>query len=151
MGVDPIVTASGQVTASTLLILPVAMLVDRPWTLATPALPVWAAVAGIAVLSTAFGHVLYFRILATAGATNLLLVTFLIPVSAIILGTFGLGEQLAPRHFAGLALIGVGLAAIDGRVLARLRSNNGRTERRSQENPSHTAMATRPSNEIDIK
>ena len=121
MGIDPIVTATGQVTASALLLLPVAMLVDRPWTLAMPALPAWAALAGIAVLSTALGYVLYFRILATAGATNLLLVTFLIPVSAIVMGTFLLGEHLEPRHFAGLAVIGAGLAAIDGRLLELVR------------------------------
>jgi drug/metabolite transporter (DMT)-like permease len=63
---------------------------------------------------------LYFRILSTAGATNLLLVTFLIPVSAILMGTFALGEQLDARHFVGLALIGAGLAAIDGRLLGRM-------------------------------
>jgi drug/metabolite transporter (DMT)-like permease len=70
-------------------------------------------------LSTALGYVLYFRILATAGATNLLLVTFLIPVSAILMGSYGLGEHLEARHFVGLAFIGAGLAAIDGRFLAR--------------------------------
>jgi drug/metabolite transporter (DMT)-like permease len=97
------------------------MLIDHPWTLAMPALPAWAAIVGSSVLSTALGYVLYFRILATAGATNLLLVTLLIPVSAIIMGTFGLGEHLDDRHFAGLAFIGAGLAAIDGRLLVRIR------------------------------
>jgi len=121
MGIDPILTATGQVTASAIVLFPVAMLVDHPWTLAMPALPVWEAIVGSAVLSTALGYVLYFRILATAGATNLLLVTFLIPVSAIIMGTFGLGERLDVGHFAGLAFIGAGLAAIDGRLLARIR------------------------------
>jgi drug/metabolite transporter (DMT)-like permease len=103
------------------MLFPIAMFVDHPWTLPMPALPVWAAIIGSAMLSTALGYVLYFRILSTAGATNLLLVTFLIPVSAIIMGTFGLGERLDVRHFAGLALIGAGLAAIDGRLLARMR------------------------------
>jgi drug/metabolite transporter (DMT)-like permease len=117
MGIDPILTATGQVTASAILLFPIAMSVDTPWTLAMPALPVWEAVAGSAVLSTALGYVLYFRILATAGATNLLLVTFLIPVSAIVMGSYGLGEHLDARHFAGLACIGAGLAAIDGRLL----------------------------------
>jgi drug/metabolite transporter (DMT)-like permease len=121
MGIDPILTATGQVTASAFLLFPVAMLIDHPWTLAMPALPIWGAIVGSAVLSTALGYVLYFRILATAGATNLLLVTFLIPVSAIIMGTFGLGERLDVRHFAGLAFIGAGLAAIDGRVLGLFR------------------------------
>ena len=67
------------------------------------------------MLSTALAYVIYFRILARAGATNLLLVTFLIPISAILLGTIVLGERLASHHFAGMALIALGLAAIDGR------------------------------------
>jgi len=65
-------------------------------------------------------HFLYFRILATAGANNLLLVTFLIPVSAIFLGAAILGERLDPEHFIGMALIGAGLAAIDGRLGKKL-------------------------------
>ena len=119
MGIAPMATATGQVTASTLMLLPVALLVERPWTLALPSAPVWAAILGIAALSTALGYVLYFRILASAGATNLLLVTFLIPVSAIVLGSLVLGERLALRHFLGMALIGAGLAAIDGRLVRR--------------------------------
>jgi drug/metabolite transporter (DMT)-like permease len=117
MGIEPILTATGQVTASAILLFPIAMIVDAPWTLAMPPLPVLEAVAGSAVFSTALGYVLYFRILATAGATNLLLVTFLIPVSAIVMGSYGLGEHLETRHFVGLAFIGAGLAAIDGRLL----------------------------------
>ena len=75
----------------------------------------------LALLSTALAYVLYFRILAAAGATNLLLVTFLIPVPAILLGAMVLGERLEPRHFAGMALIGLGLAMIDGRIAGLLR------------------------------
>jgi drug/metabolite transporter (DMT)-like permease len=71
----------------------------------------------MAMLSTVLAYFLYFRILASAGATNLMLVTFLIPVSAILLGVLVLGEQLEPQHLAGMALIGAGLAAIDGRLL----------------------------------
>ena len=117
MGVPPMTTATGQVTASTLLLLPVALAVDQPWTLAAPSLTAWGAVLGIAALSTALAYVLYFRILATAGATNLLLVTFLIPVSAILLGVLVLGERLAALQLIGMALIAAGLAAIDGRLL----------------------------------
>jgi drug/metabolite transporter (DMT)-like permease len=122
MGIDPMATATGQVTASTLLRLPVALLVERPWTLPMPSLTVCGAVLGIAALSTALAYVLYFRILSTAGATNLLLVTFLIPVSAILLGSLVLGERLDAAHFVGMALIGAGLAAIDGRLLRLGRS-----------------------------
>lgn len=122
MAVSPLQAASGQVTASTVLILPIMLIVDQPWQL--PGLPsaiVWPALAGLALLSTALAYLLYFRILAAAGATNLLLVTFLIPVTAILLGTLFLGEELAPRHFLGMALIGLGLASLDGRIAARLR------------------------------
>lgn len=122
MGVAPMQAAAGQVTASAMLILPIMLIVDRPWELAAPpSAVVWAALAGLALLSTALAYVLYFRILAAAGATNLLLVTFLIPVSAILLGATFLGERLELRQFVGMALIGLGLAAIDGRIAARLR------------------------------
>lgn len=118
LGLTPIETATGQVTASSALLLPLMLAVDRPWDLAMPSLEAVGAVAGLALLSTALAYILFFRILARAGATNLSLVTFLIPVTAIVLGAAVLGETLAPRHFAGMALIGLGLAAIDGRVFA---------------------------------
>ncbi|MGB9367809.1 MAG: DMT family transporter [Xanthobacteraceae bacterium] len=117
LGIAPIAAATGQVIASTAMLLPLALLVDRPWTLPMPSAGTFAAILGTAGLSTALGYILYFRILATAGATNLLLVTFLIPVSAIVLGALVLSERLSAQHFLGMALIGAGLAAIDGRVL----------------------------------
>ncbi len=126
MGVTPMMTATGQVIASSLLLLPLMLLVDRPWTLPAPGLPAIGALIGVAAISTAFAYVLYFRLLATAGATNLLLVTFLIPVSAILLGTAILGEVLLPRHIAGMALIGTGLAAIDGRLWRHLRARTAK-------------------------
>jgi drug/metabolite transporter (DMT)-like permease len=117
MGLPPLVASTGMVTASTVLLIPIALFVDRPWTLDVPGLAAWGAVFGMAMLSTVLAYFLYFRILASAGATNLMLVTFLIPVSAILLGVLVLGEQLEPQHLAGMALIGAGLAAIDGRLL----------------------------------
>ncbi len=118
MGAAPLVTATGQVTASTLLLTPLALVVDQPWTLAMPGFGVWAAIAGLALVSTALAYIIYFRILATAGATNLLLVTFLIPVSAIMLGVIFLGEQLAGKDLVGMGLICLGLVAIDGRFFS---------------------------------
>ncbi len=121
LGVTPMATATGQVTASSLMLIPLMLLVDRPWTLPPPSLETVGALVGIAVLSTALAYILYFRILATAGATNIVLVTFLVPVSAILLGVFVLGEVLLAEHFIGMAMIGVGLAAIDGRPWRRIR------------------------------
>jgi drug/metabolite transporter (DMT)-like permease len=115
MGIAPVATATGQLTASAIVLLPVMVLLDHPWTLPMPSYSTIAALAGLALVSTAIAYIIYFRILQTAGATNLLLVTFLIPVSAILLGTLVLGETLLPKHVMGMALIGVGLAAIDGR------------------------------------
>ncbi|WP_348524977.1 DMT family transporter [Pararhodobacter sp. SW119] len=94
-----------------------------------PSLSAIGALIGVAAISTALAYVLYFRILATAGATNLLLVTFLIPVSAILLGTLILGEVLLPRHVAGMALIGAGLGAIDGRLTTLARAVIARRRR----------------------
>ena len=117
LGVAPIATATGQVTASTILMVPIAAIVDKPWTLPIPSAGAFAAMAGLAILSTAFAYILYFRVLASSGATNIMLVTFLVPVSAILLGVLILGEQIATHHIAGMALIGMGLGAIDGRFL----------------------------------
>src|SRR5215469_4718333 len=121
MGIAPIATATGQVTAATIVLAPAALLVDRPWTLPWPSAHAIAAVAGLALVSTALAYVLFFRVLATAGALNVALVTFLIPVSAILLGVLVLGETLQPRHLAGMALIWTGLAAVDGRPWRALR------------------------------
>jgi len=112
--------AAGMLTAATLVMLPVALVMEGPAHIATAGTAL-AAVAGLALLSTSLAYVIYFRLLATVGATNLLLVTFLIPPSAILLGALFLGERLGPGAFAGLVLIFAGLAAVDGRVFRRRR------------------------------
>ena len=117
MEVPPLTTAAGQVTASTFLLLPLTLFIDMPWRLPVPSVPVMLAILALAVLGTALAYILYFRILATAGATNLSVVTFLIPVSAVILGVLFLNETLKVNHGAGMALIALGLACIDGRLL----------------------------------
>jgi len=121
----PLVTATGQLSASSLLVLPLALLVDRPWTLAAPGAEAIGAVVGLALASTALAYILFFRVLATAGATNVSLVTLLVPVSAMLLGALVLGETVTLRQLLGLALIAAGMAFIDGRLLARLRPAPG--------------------------
>lgn len=121
-GLAPLKIATGQITASTAILLPVALLIDRPWTMPSPSAQVWGAWIGIALFSTALAYIIYFRILAAAGATNLVLVTFLLPVSALLLGAVLLGETVSPRSLGGMALIGLGLAAIDGRLWTTVRA-----------------------------
>lgn len=119
MGINPIVTATGQISASAVLMIPLALFSDKSWTLPIPSVPTIAAIVAIALISTALAYIIFFRILASAGATNLMLVTFLIPVSAILLGWLFLGEVLATQHFIGMATIIVGLVLIDGRLQRR--------------------------------
>ncbi|GBQ92389.1 DMT family transporter [Asaia krungthepensis] len=126
----PLQLATGQLTASTLIALPLSFLVDHPWRMSSLPVEVWAAFGGIALLSTALAFILYFRLLATAGATNLSLVTFLLPIMALGLGSLFLGETVRWYAIAGLLLIGGGLAAIDGRLWRAWRL------RRTQSSPS---------------
>lgn len=119
LGVKPITVATGQVTASTFLMLPLVMFLDQPWNLDIPSLHSILALIALALLSTVLAYILFFEILARAGATNLLLVTFLIPPSAIILGVLVLNEAIELNQMFGLALIILSLATIDGRVFSR--------------------------------
>jgi drug/metabolite transporter (DMT)-like permease len=115
-GLDPVVSAAGILTGSAALVTPFALALERPWTLPAPSAQAVGAILGLALLSTALAYVLFWRIMARAG-TNVMLVTFLIPVSAILLGTVFLDERLTPGDFLGMGLIAAGFAVIDGRVL----------------------------------
>lgn len=118
-GIAPLTTATGQVTASSCLLTPIALLAERPWTLAVPSLTIWVAALALGVISTAFAYVLYFRILARAGTSNILLVNLLIPLPAILFGTRWLHESLRVEDFVGLVLISGALLASDTRLWRR--------------------------------
>ena len=117
-GVPPIVAAAGMLTGSTAVMVPLVLLTEGVPSLELAA-PTWAAIGYYAVLATAGAYLLYYRVLGMAGAGNLMLVTLLIPPVAVFLGWAYLGERLAPQAFAGFALIAVGLAILDGRLLRR--------------------------------
>jgi len=117
LGISPLATATGQLCASSMILIPLTLWIDQPWTMTIPSIEGMGSLLGIAVLSTALAYVIYFRLLKTAGATNLLLVTLLIPVSAIILGVFLLDESLQPQHLSGMGVISLGLLIMDGRLL----------------------------------
>ena len=119
LGVHPILTAAGQVTASGLVMLPLALTLEGSAALTAASADTWGAILGLALFSTSLAYIIYFRLLATAGATNLLLVTLLVPASAILLGVLVLNETITVAQFAGLGLIALGLSAIDGRLWSR--------------------------------
>ena len=124
----PVAAAAGQVTCSTLMMLPVAALKERPWNLAAPSLAVWGSLAGIGLLSTTLAYVLFFAIIRRAGGSNVMLVTLMIPPSAILLGVTILDEPVSTEQIAGMALIAAALLTIDGRLLGR-----GRRQRPAKE------------------
>lgn len=117
-GYQPMVNATAQSVCSTFVMLPIAILVDQPWQLSMPSASVIWSIVALGVVCTAFGYILYFRILKRAGASNVSLVTMLVPVSATLLGFFFLGERLDLSDFLGMLLIATAFAAIDGRIPA---------------------------------
>lgn len=116
---SPAVAATGMLICSSVVMLPLALLVE-PLPAALPSPSVLVALVGLGLLSTSLAYLLYFQILVRAGAVNLMLVTFLIPPSALALGVLFLHEPLEMNALLGLALIFAGLAAVQaqGRVAA---------------------------------
>jgi len=123
-GRSPLVLAWGQMCAATVLMLPMVLFVDRPWDTAAWHLDAVLSVLALAVFSTAIAYMLFFRLLANVGATNTSLVTFLIPVSSLILGFAFLDEPLVLAQLAGMVLIASGMAVIDGRLARRVAARN---------------------------
>jgi drug/metabolite transporter (DMT)-like permease len=117
----PLGTASFQLMASTVMMAIVVGAMEQPWRLPMPGVTTWLAVLGLAGLSTALAYIVFFQILRRSGATNVMLVTLLIPVTAVLLGWLVLGEPIAMREIAGALVIGSALLVIDGRVLNLLR------------------------------
>ncbi len=120
-GIDPLVSAACQLGASTVILTPLALALDKPFGLPMPGPVAFASVIGLALLSTALAYVIFFALLARAGGTNTALVTLLIPVGGVFFAWLLLGEAFTLRKAAGMLLIGLGLVVIDGRALTRLR------------------------------
>jgi len=121
-GIPPLVVATGQVSTANVMLLPLVLLIDKPWQLAAPSALSWAAIGSLGIISTGVAYLIYFRVLATAGATNLMLVNFLVPVTAIVLGILVLNEVLLTQHIAGMLLIAAGLALMDGRAFKKIKN-----------------------------
>jgi len=121
-GIPPITSATCQLICSTAMMALVVAAIDRPWTLPLPSAEAVAALVGLAVLGTALAYLVFFKLLVRAGASNAMLVTLLIPVSAIALGAAFLDEPVTWRKTAGALVIGLGLVFIDGRGVAWARA-----------------------------
>lgn len=120
IGVPPIGAATFQLVCSGLIMLVLCAIFDRPWQLPMPSVSTWLALFGLATISTALGFILFFQIIRGSGAGNVMLVTLLVPVTAIILGYAVLGEVVTPREIFGALVIASALLIMDGRILARL-------------------------------
>jgi drug/metabolite transporter (DMT)-like permease len=119
LDISPLVVATGQVSSAAIMLMPLTLIIDQPWTFEPLATSALLAVLGLAFFSTVIAYILYFRLIASAGATNAALVAFLIPVSAIILGVTFIGETLSKLDVLGMLFIGCGLLVIDGRLFKR--------------------------------
>ncbi|PZR00954.1 MAG: EamA family transporter [Cereibacter sphaeroides] len=117
-GLPPQVAAAGMLTTSTLIMLPIALAVDGQPD-AQHSVAVWAAIGYLAIFSTAIAYLLFYRVLAMAGAGNVSLCTLMATPFAILLGALVLDEALPSHAYAGFALIAAGLLVIDGRLLPR--------------------------------
>jgi drug/metabolite transporter (DMT)-like permease len=122
-GIPPLTSATCQLICSSVVMLGLAGVVGRPWLLPAPGLRTWLALLATAALSTALAYVVFFRILVRSGASNVMLVTLLIPVTAILLGYFLLGEPLQAREIIGALVIGGALLIVDGRILKLLQGH----------------------------
>ncbi len=116
----PLKSATCQLLSSTLIMVVVVAVVDRPWTLPLPGAKIWLALGGLALFGTAIAYIVFFEILSRAGASNVMLVTLLIPVTALLLGNLFLGEPIFMHELIGAATIGLGLLFIDGRLPRRM-------------------------------
>lgn len=115
----PLVIATGQLISASIWIAPLVFIVEAPWTLPMPGMTTVSALLGLSIISTSVAYFIYFNVLSRTSATNLLLVTFLVPISAVLLGTLVLGETLSSSQWLGMAIIGLSLLMIDGRVFNR--------------------------------
>jgi drug/metabolite transporter (DMT)-like permease len=116
-GVAPLKSATCQLICSGLIMFVVVAVVDQPWALAAPTQEAWFSLIGLALFGTAIAYIVFFQILVRAGASNVMLVTLLIPVSALMLGNFFLDEPIRAQEILGAVIIGSGLLFIDGRVI----------------------------------
>jgi drug/metabolite transporter (DMT)-like permease len=110
-GLDPIMPAAGSLICGTAILIPVSLVVDRPWTL-TPSSEAIFALLGLSVFSTAFAFVIYFRLVHTLGSVGTTAQAYLRVPIGVAIGVLFLGETLTSTALAGLACVIAGVAAM---------------------------------------
>lgn len=118
--IEPLAASTGQIITATILLLPLPLLFEEPFQSTPPSMTAIAALLGLALLATSIAYMLFFRVIARAGASHAMLIALLMPPVAILLGVIFLGESLGAAELGGMALILTGLVIIDGRLIARL-------------------------------
>lgn len=116
---SPMVSATGMLTLSTLILSPYALTYHGYELLSLNWVTFWYAM-GTGILCTSIAYLLYFKILENTGAGNLLICTLIIPPSAIVLNAFILGQNITLTELYGLITISIGLMVLDGRITNRL-------------------------------
>jgi drug/metabolite transporter (DMT)-like permease len=110
--IPPLVSATGQLIGAALLTLPLSFIIDKPWQLSVTLLSL-GALACLSLLGTALAYILYYYLLARIGATNVSLVTYLLPITGVFWGALLLGERLHWSAFLALVLILAGIAGVN--------------------------------------
>lgn len=110
-GLDSIVPAAGSMICGAMLLVPLSLVVDRPWTL-SPSMNSILALIGLAVFSTALAFVIYFKLIQTLGSVGATAQAYLRVPIGVGLGVLFLGESLSSTAFIGLICVIVGIAAM---------------------------------------
>lgn len=121
-GLDPMAPAAGSLLCGAAMLLPVSIVVERPWTLAPSTGSVLALLA-LAVFSTAFAFVIYFRLIQTLGSVGTTAQAYLRVPIGVALSVMLLGERLSPTAWIGLGCVVVGVAAMTVPARRRLAIN----------------------------
>lgn len=110
-GLDPIVPAAGSLICGATMLVPLSLMVDRPWTLA-PSMESILALLCLAVFSTAIAFVIYFRLIQTLGSVGVTAQAYLRAPMGVAIGIIFLGERLTPTAWIGLICVIAGVAAM---------------------------------------
>jgi drug/metabolite transporter (DMT)-like permease len=108
---DPMAPAAGSLLAGAAILVPVSLVVDRPWTL-VPSKSSVLALLGLAVFSTAMALVIYFRLIQTLGSVGTTAQAYLRVPIGVALGVLFLDERPSATAWIGLACVVIGVAAM---------------------------------------